>query len=107
MIGVARAVGRLLEGVVTDAAQRVDEALGSACAQLAVGVQNRLDHARHFGGGKRRANHLARRGGARQGRAVAAAQRDLVPLLAVLVDAQDADVAAVVVAMNDTRVSFE
>jgi hypothetical protein len=34
----------------------------------------------------------------RTGGAVRAAQRDLVPLLAVLVDAQDADVAAVVVA---------
>jgi hypothetical protein len=32
--------------------------------------------------------------GPRQVRAVGAAQRDLVPLLAVLVDAEDADVAA-------------
>ena len=65
---------------------------------LTVGHQHRLDHILHFAGGKRRTDDTPGRGLARQRGAIRATQGHLVPLLAVLIDAQNADVAAVVVA---------
>src|SRR5256885_2200671 len=99
--GVAGGIAGGLERVDAHAAHGGDEGLETAAfalALLAVGGQQGLDHAGHFGGAERGADDLAGRGRAGQVGAVGAAQRDLVPLLAVLVHAQDADVAAVVVA---------
>src|SRR5690349_939924 len=93
----AHGVRRGLEGLDADAADRVDEALGRG-ALLAVGGDERLDDVGHLVGRERRADHLAGSGGAAERRAVGAAERHLVPLGAVLVDAEDADVAAVVMA---------
>ena len=87
---------------MADTVQRLDEGflLALACchAQLFVGVQNRFDHIGHFKRRERGTDHLAGRGRTGQVFAIRAAQRDLVPLLAVFVDTQDADVAGVVVA---------
>ena len=90
-------VGRGLERVDADAPDGVDETLVGG-ALRAVGVDHGLDGVGHFVGRERRADHLAGTPRAAERRAVGAAERDLVPLLAVLVDAEDADVAAVVVA---------
>jgi hypothetical protein len=59
-----------------------------------IDLQQAVDHFRHLGGRERRADDLADRGLV----ALGAAERHLVPLAAVLVHAQDADVAHVVVA---------
>ena len=91
----------MLERVEPYPAQRVDKgflACALAGARLLVNRQHGVDHVRHFGSRKRRTDHPAGTRGAAQRRAVRAAQRDLVPLLPVLVDAENADVAAVVVA---------
>ena len=56
-------------------------------------VEKARDHVRHFVRGKRRADHLAQRCVL----ALVAADRHLVPLAAVLVDAEHADVADVMV----------
>ncbi len=107
---MAGGVGGGLEGLDADAAHGVDEVLvllaaGAAgglgrqrLALVAVGGQQCLDHAGHLGRAEGRPDDLAGHGRARQVGAVGAAERDLVPLPAVLVHAQDADVAAVVVA---------
>src|SRR5688572_2404794 len=86
-------VNALLEGREAQALHGIHEAL-VLVAQLQVGADEVLDHVGHLRRLERRADHLA------QARAVAlrAADRDLVPLRAVLVDAEDADVADVVVA---------
>ena len=66
----------------------------SVVAVLDVRLDQALDHVGHVGRGERRADDLAER------RVVAlrAADRNLVPLVAALVDAEDADVADVMVA---------
>ena len=93
------AIDAFLEGLDADAMHDVDEALGVAVAALEVALDQLLDHVGHLGARERGADHLAERGAVRPaGSALVAADRDLVPLLAVLVDAEDADVADVVVA---------
>src|SRR5436305_1207057 len=86
-------VGGGLERLVAHAAQRGDEgfvlAVARGLAQLAVGVDEGFDHAGHFFLREGGADDLPGRGGAGQVAAVGAAEGDLVPLLAVLVDAED------------------
>ena len=108
--GHAHGVGGGFEGLDTHTLVGVDEGL-ALVAVGAVGVEQGFDHVGHFGGGKRWANDFAGHGFARQACAVGAAEGDLVPLLAVFVDAEHADVAAVVVAAGvdataDVQVDF-
>src|SRR5258705_6934160 len=86
-------IDAILEGVEPDAPDRVDEPL-VLVPVLDVDVDELHDHLGHLGRRERWSDHLAER------RVVTlrAAKRDLVPLLAVLVDAEDADVADVMVA---------
>jgi hypothetical protein len=83
----------LLEGSRADPGQGVVEALAVA-ALLQIGGDDAVDRVDHVVVGEGRADDLAD-GGVLVG---AAAERDLVELLALLVDAEDADVADVVVA---------
>src|SRR6516225_11833057 len=76
-----------------EAAHRVDEAL-ALLAQVAVGLDDALEGRCNLVLRHRGTDHFAERGGAIRG----AAEADLVPLLAVLVDAEDADVTDVMVA---------
>src|SRR5512144_544482 len=78
-------IDALLERIDADAAHRVDEGLLGFPA-LDENVDDLRDHVGHFGGGERRSDHLPERGV----EALRAADRDLVPLLAALVDAEDA-----------------
>eukprot|EP01022_Parablepharisma_sp_SALTPOND_P026560 TRINITY_DN643_c0_g3_i1.p1 TRINITY_DN643_c0_g3~~TRINITY_DN643_c0_g3_i1.p1 ORF type:complete len:1321 (+),score=447.37 TRINITY_DN643_c0_g3_i1:3726-7688(+) len=87
-----RCVYEFLERVHTDAAHGIDEAF-FFIALLDVDLQQAVDHGGHLGGRERGADDLADRGFV----ALGAAQRDLVPLGTILVHAQDADVAHVVV----------
>src|SRR5262249_29518426 len=95
---ISVAIDRFLEGFDADAAHHVDEALGVAVAARQVAVDQLLDHVGHLGARKRGADDLAeRRSDSGPDFALVAADLDLVPLLAVLVDAEDADVADMVV----------
>src|SRR5690606_36702518 len=85
----------------------VSEALVFAFTVADIGFDQRADHVRNFRGGKRRADDVAEVGVI----ALATADRDLVPLGAALVDAEDADVADVMVpagvhAAGDVEVKF-
>src|SRR5688572_31527996 len=94
-VGIDVSLERLGAGAVHD----VDEALVLAVAQLEVGFDHALDHIRHVGARERGTDHLAkRRAGAEPGLTLVTANFDLVPLLAVLIDAEDADMPDVVVA---------
>src|SRR5579863_9491795 len=86
-------IDALPERFESDSAQRVDETL-TLVAQPAIGLDNPLDGPRHLIPWQRRTDHLAERREA-VGRA---AEGELVPLLAALLDAEDADVADVMVA---------
>src|SRR5947207_6509348 len=88
-----RRIGALLEGRKAHAAQRVDEALALG-TQRAIQLDDSLDGRCDFALRYRGTDDLTERGEAVR----RAAEGDLVPLLAVLVDAEDADVADVVVA---------
>src|SRR5437667_2063076 len=91
---ISVAIHEFLEGFDADAVHHVDEALGVAVAAREVAIDQPLDHVGHLGAGEGRADHLAqRRAHARADLALVAADLDLVPLLAVLVDAEDADLA--------------
>src|SRR5260221_312213 len=100
------AITTFLEGLDADALHDVDEALGVAVALLEVALDQALDHVGDVGARERRPDDLAEGCAERRGLArrplphlsLVAADLDLVPLLAVLVDAEDADVADVVVA---------
>src|SRR6266581_4818904 len=83
-------INAFLEGFDAEPAHRVDESLVFVTA-LDINVDERCDDVGHFGGSKRGADNLPQRGTV----ALCAADRDLVPLLAVLIDAEDADVADV------------
>jgi hypothetical protein len=79
-------IGSGLKGFDADAVEGVDEAL-VGMAMSKIDADQAFDGIRHLGGGEGAADHIA------DARliALAAAERDLVPLLSVLVDAEDAD----------------
>src|SRR5436190_6480575 len=95
------AIDAFLEGLEADAMHHVDEALGFAVAPLEVAGDELLDHVGDVGPRERGPDHLAQRRARRDfagaGLSLVPADLDLVPLLAVLIDAEDADVADVVV----------
>src|SRR6478752_2361716 len=97
---ISVAIDSSLEGLDADAMHHLDEPLGLAVAVLDIRLDQLLDHVGDFGARERRAEHLAKaRARARAvGVPLVAADFDLVPLLAVLIDAEDADVADVMVA---------
>src|SRR6185503_16613086 len=90
---LAAAIDACLERRETDAMHGVHETLVGV-ARVEVSIDQALDHVGHFGRGERGPDHFAQRRFA----ALAAAYRDLVPLGPVLVDAEDADMADVMVA---------
>src|SRR5258708_12307408 len=98
------AINTFLERLDADALHDVDEALGLAVALLQIALDQALDHVGHLGARERRPDDLAERslGGAGEfpgaGFSLIATDLDLVPLLAVLVHAEEAYVADVVVA---------
>src|SRR5258706_2951803 len=100
---ISVAINVFLERFDTDALHDVDEALGFAVALFQIALDQTLDHVRHVGAGERGSDDFAERGLRRPGEfpgaglALVSADLDLVPLLAVLVDAEDADVTDVVV----------
>src|SRR5882724_7308007 len=83
----------LLEGLEADAPIGIEEAL-AVRAYVEIGVDDGLHRVHHLGGAERRPDDVAD-GGVLVG---AAAEGDLVELGAVLVDAEDADVADMMVA---------
>src|SRR5205823_6119789 len=87
------AINAFLERFDADALHHVDEALGFAVALLEVGLDEALDHVRDVSTGERRPYDLPQSTGG-----LIPSDLDLVPLLAVLVDAEDADVPDVMVA---------
>ena len=76
----------------------VDETLGVRIAPLQIDLDQPLNHVRHVRGRERRTDRFAQPGRHAVHAALVPADLDLVPLLAVLVDAEDADVADMVVA---------
>src|SRR6185369_10466169 len=87
------AIDAFLERLDANALHDVDEAFGVAVAVLEVALDQRLDHVGYVGAREGGPEDLAQRSGR-----LIAADLDLVPLLAVLVDAEDADVSDMVVA---------
>src|SRR5258708_2119262 len=96
---ISVAIYGFLEGFCPDAVHHVDEAFGVAVAAREIALDQLFDHVRDLGAREGRADDLAE-GGTAAGPdfALVAADLDLVPLLAVLVDAENADMADVVVA---------
>src|SRR5579871_4991602 len=88
------AIDCLLESFRAEAAHGVDETLRFAVANVQVPADEPLDDIGNLGRGERAAEHFAER----RVLALRAADLDLIPLLTVLVDAEDAYVADVVVA---------
>src|SRR5262245_19818974 len=97
---ISVAIDSRFEGFDAKTVDDVDEAFGVAVAFAQIEADQLLDHVGDLGARERRAEHLADRGAGTVAMRVAlvAADFDLVPLLAVLIDAEDADVADVVVA---------
>src|SRR5678815_1521617 len=95
------AIDAVLERLEADALHHVDEALGFAVAAFEIAGDELLDHVGDVGPRERGPDDPAQRRSSRSfARArfsLVSADLDLVPLLAVLVDAEDADVADVVV----------
>src|SRR5262245_28886592 len=85
----------LLEGLEADAAIGIEERF-AVLAEVQVGVDDRLDGADHLVDAERGADDIADRGVL----VGAAAQSDLVEFLAVLIDAQDADMAHMMMAAS-------
>src|SRR5438552_1400877 len=96
---ISVAIYRFLEGFCPDAVDYVDEALGLAVAAREIALDQLFDDVRDLGAREGRSDGLAE-GCAAAGPdfTLVAADLDLVPLLAVLVDAENADMADVVVA---------
>src|SRR5215831_4478223 len=93
------AIHAFLEWIETGAPHDVDEALFGAFAPLQIDLDQLLDDIGNLRPRERGSDHLSHRGGrAGTGQPLVAADGNLVPLLAVLVHAEDADVADVVVA---------
>src|ERR1700712_762749 len=90
---LARRVHAFLERCDADTAIRLDEPLAFNAV-----LNERIDHLRHYIGHlfrrERRADHAAKMR-ARCARALLAAERDLIPPRAVLIDTQHSDVADV------------
>src|SRR5262245_47001426 len=86
---ISLAIDHFLEGLEADALHDVDESLGVAVATLEVALDQPLDRVRNLGARERGAEDLAELGaGAVTVRlSLVPADLDLVPLLAVLVDA--------------------
>src|SRR5882762_3506376 len=96
---ISVAIYGFLERFDADAVHHVNEALGVAVAAREVALDQLFDHVGDLGARERRADHLPERGApAGTDFALVAAHLDLVPLLAALVDAENADMADVVVA---------
>src|SRR5438874_514431 len=95
---ISAAINPLLERFDADAMHHVDEALGVAVAALEVALDQPLDDVRYLGPRERWAEHFAKRSlHARADLALVSAHFNLVPLLTVLIDTEDADVAHMVV----------
>src|SRR4051812_27159125 len=94
------AIDVFLEGCDADAVHHLDEALGLAVAVREIALDQPLDDTGHLRARDGWADDFAERRlrTARPDLALVAADLDLVPLLAVLIDAEDADVADMVVA---------
>src|ERR1700757_2489910 len=90
---MSRGIDALLERLETEPAHGIDEMLVVVPA-LDVDLDQPRNHFGHLVRRERRADHLAQRGAF----ALRTADRHLVPLLAVLVDAEHADVADVMMA---------
>src|SRR2546423_1281605 len=96
---ISVAIYGFLEGFCPDAVHHVDEAFGLAVAAREIALDQLFDHVRNLGAREGRTDDLAERcTAAGPDFTLVAADLDLVPLLAALVDAEDADVADVVVA---------
>src|SRR5690349_5862313 len=87
-------IDTLPERLDTNALDRVEKDLVRPCAQLEISLDNVLDHVRHLGIGHGRADQRAKYGILVR----LAADGHLIELLAVLLDAEEADVADVMVA---------
>src|SRR5258706_2069665 len=90
---ISLAIDLFLEGLDSDSLHHIDEALHFAVPALEVALEQSFNDGRHLGSRKRRTENLAQGGGS-----LVSADLDLVPLLAVLIDAEDADVAHMVMA---------
>src|SRR5882672_2247936 len=90
---ISLAIDLFLEGRDADSLHDIDETLHLAVPALEVALDQLFDRVWHFGARERGSEDLAERR-----RRLVSADLDLVPLLAVLIDAEDADVADVVVA---------
>src|SRR5882762_11893100 len=95
---ISVAIHRFLEGFCPDAVHHVDEALGVAVAAREIALDQLFDHVGDVGAREGRTDDLAE-GCAAAGPdfTLVAADLDLVPLLAVLVDAENTDMADMVV----------
>src|SRR5215471_3924218 len=95
---ISVAINRFLEGLDADAVHHVDEALRFAVAARDIAFDELFDDVGNLGSGERGADYLAERGPyAGPHFALVAANLYLVPLLSVLVDAEEPDMADVVV----------
>src|SRR3989442_3395492 len=96
---ISVAIDPFLERLDPDAMHDVNEALGLAVAQREIALDQRLDDVRHLRARKRGTDYFAQgRLGTGTRFTLVTADFDLVPLFAVLIDAEDADVADVVMA---------
>src|SRR5204862_7736852 len=95
---ISVAIYGFLEGFCPDAVHHVDEAFGLAVAAREIALDQLFDHVRNLGAREGWTDDLAERcTAAGPDLALVAADLDLVQLLAALVDAEDADVADVMV----------
>src|SRR5438445_7429924 len=95
---ISVAIYGFLEGLDADAVHHVDEALGVAVAAREIALDQLLDHVGDLRSSERRADDLTEGcAAARPDFALVAADLDLIPLLAVLVDAENTDMADMVV----------
>ena len=91
---LSSAIQHVLEWLGADPPVGLEERLVLVRPQLQIGIDDLLDRVGHLLGGKAGPDDLADRRALGGG----AAQRDLVELLALLIEAEDADVADVMVA---------
>jgi hypothetical protein len=96
----SRAVGGSSERFESDALYGLNERPPRSVRvpDITVCGENRLDNVGYFQRGEGRPDYLSRLCSAAQGPSARSAECDLIPLLTVLVDAENADVTAVVMA---------